>query len=145
MELFLRASQAQQEITVKVTQELMRHANSSTTLNLYAKAVTLSKRRAHEKIVDGLLDHGTLSTTIPNSIPVGAETEDVGYAFLTKSRKSFVKWWPETGSNRRRRPFQGRALPLSYLALAMLASRRLDRQEGSHPADNRRTRFFREG
>jgi hypothetical protein len=27
-------------------------------------------------------------------------------------------WWPETGSNRRRRPFQGRALPLSYLALA---------------------------
>jgi hypothetical protein len=26
------------------------------------------------------------------------------------------KWWPETGSNRRRRPFQGRALPLSYLA-----------------------------
>jgi hypothetical protein len=27
------------------------------------------------------------------------------------------RWWPETGSNRRRRPFQGRALPLSYLAL----------------------------
>ncbi len=26
------------------------------------------------------------------------------------------KWWPETGLNRRRRPFQGRALPLSYLA-----------------------------
>jgi hypothetical protein len=26
------------------------------------------------------------------------------------------RWWPETGSNRRRRPFQGRALPLSYLA-----------------------------
>ncbi len=25
-------------------------------------------------------------------------------------------WWPGTGSNRRRRPFQGRALPLSYLA-----------------------------
>jgi hypothetical protein len=28
------------------------------------------------------------------------------------------RWWPGTGSNRRRRPFQGRALPLSYLALA---------------------------
>src|SRR5579863_7944827 len=27
-----------------------------------------------------------------------------------------VKWWPGTGLNRRRRPFQGRALPLSYLA-----------------------------
>ena len=25
-------------------------------------------------------------------------------------------WWPGTGLNRRRRPFQGRALPLSYLA-----------------------------
>src|ERR1700728_2067719 len=36
-------------------------------------------------------------------------------------RKSLNKWWPETGSNRRRRPFQGRALPLSYLALACLA------------------------
>lgn len=29
---------------VKVTQELMRHANSSTTLNIYAKAVTQTKR-----------------------------------------------------------------------------------------------------
>src|SRR6185437_1169560 len=26
------------------------------------------------------------------------------------------EWWPGTGLNRRRRPFQGRALPLSYLA-----------------------------
>src|ERR1700740_1808539 len=33
--------------------------------------------------------------------------------------KSFGMWWPETGSNRRRRPFQGRALPLSYLALGI--------------------------
>ena len=30
--------------------------------------------------------------------------------------KFFRMWWPETGLNRRRRPFQGRALPLSYLA-----------------------------
>jgi hypothetical protein len=27
-----------------------------------------------------------------------------------------ILWWPGTGLNRRRRPFQGRALPLSYLA-----------------------------
>jgi hypothetical protein len=33
------------------------------------------------------------------------------------------KWWPETGSNRRRRPFQGRALPLSYLALGTFQGR----------------------
>jgi integrase len=40
---------------VKVTQELLRHANSKTTLDLYAKAVTPSKRRAHERIVNQLL------------------------------------------------------------------------------------------
>ncbi len=40
---------------VKVTQELLRHANSKTTLDLYAKAVTPSKRQAHEKIVNQLL------------------------------------------------------------------------------------------
>lgn len=43
------------EENVKVTQELLRHANSKTTLDLYAKAVTPSKRRAHEKIVNALI------------------------------------------------------------------------------------------
>ena len=41
---------------VKVTQELMRHANSLTTMNEYAKAVTPTKRRAQQRIVEGLLD-----------------------------------------------------------------------------------------
>jgi integrase len=40
---------------VKVTQELMRHSHSKTTLDICAKAATPSKRRAHERIVDGLL------------------------------------------------------------------------------------------
>ena len=31
-------------------------------------------------------------------------------------RNDAKEWWPGTGLNRRRRPFQGRALPLSYLA-----------------------------
>jgi hypothetical protein len=31
------------------------HAHSKTTLDIYAKAATPSKRRAHERIVDGLL------------------------------------------------------------------------------------------
>jgi integrase len=34
---------------VKVTQELMRHSHSKTTLDIYAKAVTPSKRRAHAR------------------------------------------------------------------------------------------------
>jgi integrase len=39
---------------VKVTQEIMRHANSRTTLDLYAKAVTPTKRRAQQRIIDDL-------------------------------------------------------------------------------------------
>ena len=35
---------------------------------------------------------------------------------LQSTANYFIMWWPETGLNRRRRPFQGRALPLSYLA-----------------------------
>ena len=33
-----------------------------------------------------------------------------------RSCRLLILWWPGTGLNRRRRPFQGRALPLSYLA-----------------------------
>ena len=69
---------------VKVTQELMRHAQSKTTLDLYAKAATPSKRRAHERIVDGLLAVGNQNTT-PNSAAARAEIANcglsVGYAF----------------------------------------------------------------
>ncbi len=84
------------------------------------KAVTPSKRRAHEQIVDGL---PALRTKTQSRIAwlLGGNNElglSLGCAFSGKSRKSLRMWWPETGSNRRRRPFQGRALPLSYLALA---------------------------
>jgi hypothetical protein len=34
----------------------------------------------------------------------------------TSSKCKDPSWWPGTDLNRRRRPFQGRALPLSYLA-----------------------------
>ncbi len=51
---------------VKVTQELLRHSECTTTLNEYAKAVTPSKRRAYERIVDGLLAAST-----PNGALVG--------------------------------------------------------------------------
>jgi len=40
---------------VKVTQELLRHRHVGTTLDLYAKAVTRTKRQAQEKIVNQLL------------------------------------------------------------------------------------------
>jgi integrase len=41
---------------VKVVQELMRHANISTTMNIYAKALTSAKREAQSRVVDVLLD-----------------------------------------------------------------------------------------
>lgn len=40
---------------VKVTQELMRHRHVGTTLDLYAKAVTRTKRQAQEKMVNQFL------------------------------------------------------------------------------------------
>jgi len=41
---------------VKVVQELMRHANVSTTMNVYTKALTPAKREAQSRVVDVLLD-----------------------------------------------------------------------------------------
>ena len=39
------------EADVKVVQELLRHANSKTTLDLYAQALTLAKREAQGKVI----------------------------------------------------------------------------------------------
>jgi len=41
---------------VKVVQELMRHANISTTMNVYTKALTPAKREAQSRVVDVLMD-----------------------------------------------------------------------------------------
>jgi integrase len=41
---------------VKVVQELMRHANITTTMNIYTKALTPAKREAQSRVVDVLLD-----------------------------------------------------------------------------------------
>lgn len=41
---------------VKVVQELMRHANITTTMNIYTRALTPAKRQAQSRVVDVLLD-----------------------------------------------------------------------------------------
>ena len=43
-------------VDVKVVQELMRHANISVTLNIYAQAITQTKRDAQSRVVSLLLD-----------------------------------------------------------------------------------------
>ena len=59
------------EENVKVTQELLRHASCKSTLDLYAKAITPSKRRAHEKVVRQLVAAGNLAEGFLNQ-PVAA-------------------------------------------------------------------------
>jgi len=44
---------------IKVQQELMRHADIRTTLNVYGKAMEESKRQAHGKVVRMVLATGT--------------------------------------------------------------------------------------
>ena len=41
----------------------------------------------------------------------------VGWILQGESCKSFEMWWPGRELNPRRQPFQGCALPLSYLAV----------------------------
>jgi transposase-like protein len=62
---------------IKVTQRLMRHGQSKTTLGLYTRAATPSKRRAHQRVVDGLLSVANQNTT-PNSIVLRAELANLG-------------------------------------------------------------------
>ena len=44
---------------VKTVQELLRHANSRITLDIYTQAVTPSKRRAQGRALDMILPSGT--------------------------------------------------------------------------------------
>jgi hypothetical protein len=62
---------------VKVTQKLMRQAHSKTTLDLYAKTATPSKR-AHQRIVDGFLS-AARSTSTPDGLIDRAELANVGW------------------------------------------------------------------
>lgn len=48
---------------VKVVQELMRHANFQTTMNVYTRAVTAAKREAQSRVVDVLMDRSGSAMT----------------------------------------------------------------------------------
>lgn len=49
---------AENDEDVKTVQSLMRHANSSITMNIYTHAVTSKKRRAQQKVVEMILPEG---------------------------------------------------------------------------------------
>jgi integrase len=46
---------------IKIVQELMRHANITTTMNVYTKALTPAKREAQGRVVDVLLDRSRVA------------------------------------------------------------------------------------
>jgi integrase len=48
----------QTEAPVGVQRELMRHASIQTTMNVYGRAMTDSKRQAHDKVVQMVLKTG---------------------------------------------------------------------------------------
>jgi integrase len=54
-----------------VQKELMRHASIQTTMNIYGKAMTDSKRQAHSKVVEMVLN-GKSKETIGRNNPVAA-------------------------------------------------------------------------
>jgi integrase len=45
-------------VDVKVAQELLRHANSGTTLDIYTRAVSQQKRDANTRLVEMLVSMG---------------------------------------------------------------------------------------
>jgi hypothetical protein len=52
---------------VKVAQELLRHANSRTTLDIYTRAVSQQKREANTKLVEMLLPMGIKKLQHPSA------------------------------------------------------------------------------
>ncbi|HSW50543.1 MAG TPA: tyrosine-type recombinase/integrase [Bryobacteraceae bacterium] len=55
-----------------VQKELMRHASIQTTMNVYGKAMTDSKRQAHSKVVEMVLNTGKSEKTADHEKPVAA-------------------------------------------------------------------------
>lgn len=66
---------------VKTVQELLRHANSLVTMNLYAQAVTQAKRQAQSRLVSMLLDD---SSTTQSTALIGTKRT---YEKIIQSRK----------------------------------------------------------
>ena len=58
-------------VDIKVAQELLRHANSRTTLDIYTRAVSQQKRDANTKLVEMLLPMGMTLPWKTLSLPLG--------------------------------------------------------------------------
>ncbi len=54
-------------VDIKVAQELLRHANSRTTLDIYTRAVSSQKREANSRLVEMLLPNGIERASAPTA------------------------------------------------------------------------------
>ena len=101
--------------------KLMGHTNIKMT-ERYAKLgrAHITKTGSTAKVIWTMMDKNKPQQKEPatrrTSLDVRVLFARPNFSSLPTS-KLLKRWWPETGSNRRRRPFQGRALPLSYLAM----------------------------
>ena len=59
-------------ITIDIPKDLMRHASIQTTMNIYGKAMTDSKRQAHSKVVEMVLNSSKSEKTAYQEKPVAA-------------------------------------------------------------------------
>jgi len=55
-----------------VQKELMRHASIQTTMNIYGKAMMDSKRQAHSKVVEMVLNRSKVEQTVDQKNAVSA-------------------------------------------------------------------------
>ena len=90
------------------------------------------ERQAQQKIINPQTPGSEAADFECSSV---AQRSSLRRVFGGLSRKPLGRWWPGTGSNRRRRPFQGRALPLSYLASALTTRQRRRRRRRLNRSD----------
>ncbi len=75
---------------VQVVQELMRHANISTTMNVYIKALAPAKREAQSRVVDVLPDR---SRKAPGGCSMRTNTSKAYRGFSANPLSCWIDWW----------------------------------------------------
>jgi site-specific recombinase XerD len=56
-------------VDLKTAQELLRHANSRITLDVYTRAVSATKREANDRVMQMVFDAGKKALSAPSSAP----------------------------------------------------------------------------
>ena len=72
-------------VDLKTAQELLRHANSRITLEVYTRAISSTKREANDRVMQMFLDAGKKTISAPSPAPSRTsskllEAENVGVA-----------------------------------------------------------------